>query len=73
MLSRCQTPTLGSALLADRSASLTGAEKPWDLLWVMHVAWRDGIAERRGIGQVLVSALERSLAPGPEVKLVLLG
>lgn len=45
----------------------------WDLFWVLAVVWRDGIAERRGVGQVLASALETDVEPRPEVKMVLLG
>lgn len=44
-----------------------------DLLWVMYVEWTDGIAERRGIGQILVSALVNAVAPGPKLQVVLLG
>ena len=78
VLSRCQTPTAASALLDRRLAERGGVEapsdgQPWDLFWVLAVVWQEGIAERRGIGQVLVSALERSLEPGPEIKAVLLG
>lgn len=46
--------------------------QPWDLLWVMHVERRDGISERRGIGQMLVGGLEDAVG-APEVKLVVLG
>ena len=46
--------------------------KPWDLLWVIYVEWREGIAERRGLGQILVGALEDAVGE-PEVKLVVLG
>jgi hypothetical protein len=34
------------------------ADKVPNLLWVMHVTWIDGVAERRGVGQILESALE---------------
>lgn len=44
-----------------------------DLLWVMFVEWTCGIAERRGIGQILVSALMDAVAPGPKLQVVLLG
>ena len=75
IVSRCSTPTVASALLAAEAALANGSEKdrPWDLFWVLVVIWQDGIAERRGVGQVLASALETAVEPGPEVKLVLLG
>ncbi|KAL1862635.1 hypothetical protein Daus18300_008433 [Diaporthe australafricana] len=43
------------------------------LIWIMHVEWKDGIAERRGIGQMRVSGLAKAVAPGPTVRSVLLG
>lgn len=43
------------------------------LVWIMHVEWKDGIAERRGIGQMRVSGLAEAVAPGPTCRLVLLG
>lgn len=46
---------------------------PWDLLWVMHIEWNGGgIAERRGLGQILVGGLEDAVGV-PEVKLIVLG
>jgi hypothetical protein len=48
-------------------------EKPWKLFWVLYVIWEDGIAERRGVGQVLCEALDVAVEPKPQVKLVLLG
>lgn len=69
-------PISGSALLvptpAPEAASNPGEDyRGWDLFWILHVAWKDGIAERRGIGQVLTSVLEN--ASECEVKTVLLG
>jgi hypothetical protein len=69
IVSRCNTPTMASALTSDSS----DMEKPWDLFWILHVVWKDGIAQRRGVGQVMSSALENAAEPKPEVKLVLLG
>lgn len=45
------------------------------LLWVLHVvpSTREGIVERRGVGQIMVQALEEAAGAGPEVKTVLLG
>ena len=37
---------------------LEGGEQPLKLFWVLCVVWQDGIAERRGVGQVLEEALE---------------
>ena len=70
VVARCNTPTVGSALLPPDSPV---PEKAWELLWVLHVTWQDGIAERRGVGQVLASALETAAEPSPQVKTVLLG
>jgi len=39
---------------------------------VLYVVWKGGIAERRGVGQVLGEVLELT-DDRPEVKLVLLG
>jgi hypothetical protein len=39
----------------------------------MYVTWVDGIAERRGVGQILESALEDAVDQKPCVKRVLLG
>lgn len=47
--------------------------KAWDLFWVLHVVWKNGVAERRGLGQVLTLALENSCSPLPAIKSVLLG
>ena len=72
-----QLPITGSALLARGKGK--GADGPvqqteaQDLFWVMHIVWYEGIAERRGIGQVTAEALENSFAPGPVVKEVFLG
>jgi hypothetical protein len=75
IISRCSTPTVASALLAKKTSIADGAKKDgqWDLFWVLVVVWQDGIAERRGVGQVLASVLETAVNPGPEVKFVLLG
>lgn len=75
IVSRCTTPTVASALQPTDTEAARDEEKdrPWDLFWVLVVAWLDGIAERRGVAQVLTSALETAVEPAPEVKLVLLG
>ena len=70
IISRCNTPTVASALLTSDGAS---AEQPWNLFWILYVVWKDGIAERRGVGQVMSSALETAVNPKPEIKLILLG
>ncbi|KAH7322707.1 heterokaryon incompatibility protein-domain-containing protein [Stachybotrys elegans] len=72
VMSRCQTPTVRSALL-DESPSPGPASGPWNLLWVLHIEWIDGIAERRGVGQVLTAALEGAVDPKPAKKIVLMG
>jgi hypothetical protein len=60
--------TVGSALL-----QLCPADKVPNLFWVMYVTWIDGVAERRGVGQILESALEDAVDQKPCVKRVLLG
>ena len=70
IVSRCHVPTEASALF-----DLDGADtkQSWKLFWIIHVVWKDGIAERRGVGQILSSALETAINPKPETKVVLLG
>lgn len=63
-----QKPTTADPELGDSTPVLEE-----DLLWVMYVEWADGIAERRGIGQILISALVNAVAPGPKLQVVLLG
>ncbi|KAF2022166.1 HET-domain-containing protein [Aaosphaeria arxii CBS 175.79] len=70
VISRCNTPTLGSALLYLPEHD---TQRPWTLFWVLYVVWKDGIAERRGVGQILKSAFETRVEPLPAVKHVLLG
>ncbi|KAH7348252.1 heterokaryon incompatibility protein-domain-containing protein [Pyrenochaeta sp. MPI-SDFR-AT-0127] len=70
LISYSQIPTLGSALLELENAD---AEKPWKLFWCLYIVWVGGIAERRGVAQVLQSALEVAVEPKPCVKGVLLG
>lgn len=70
LISYSQIPTLESALLELENAD---ADQPWKLLWCLHIVWIDGIAERRGVAQVLQSALEVAVEPKPCVKGVLLG
>lgn len=43
------------------------------LIWIMHVEWKDGIAQRRGIGQMRVSGIAKAVAPGPTCRFILLG
>lgn len=69
IISRCNTPTNGSALLASQNKE---PEKAQNLFWVLYIVWDEGIAERRGVGQVLSEALELTAAK-PEVKFILLG
>jgi hypothetical protein len=49
-----------------------GGEQPMKLFWVLWVVWKDGVAKRRGVGQVLEEALEDAVGQ-PEVRSVLLG
>jgi hypothetical protein len=45
----------------------------WDLYWVMLITWKDGIAERRGLGQIYQDAFDRAYPPGPVWKEIVLG
>jgi hypothetical protein len=69
LVARCHKPTLGSALL---DMYCEGGEQSMKFFWVLCVVWQDGIAERRGVGQILEGALEDAVGQA-EVKSVLLG
>lgn len=43
------------------------------LFWVLCVVWREGIAERRGVGQVVEEALEGAVGEAPRARGVFLG
>jgi hypothetical protein len=49
------------------------ASERWQLYSVMLLEWSEGIAERRGIGQIWQSGLVKSFPPGPVWKEILLG
>lgn len=69
VITKCFEPTVGSALLGlEGQGSL-----PWRLFWVIQIVWNQGIAERRGVGQVFASALESAVGDKPVVKQILLG
>ncbi|KAF2629382.1 HET-domain-containing protein [Macroventuria anomochaeta] len=70
IVARGHKPTAGSALL---DMYHERDEQPMKLFWVMYVVWQDGIAERRGIGQILELALENAVGEKPTTKSVLLG
>lgn len=63
-------PIAGSAL--PMSQESVGDYEDWNLFWIMHVVEKDGIYERRGVGQVLDSVLAKSCV-GSEGKVILLG
>jgi hypothetical protein len=48
-------------------------EQEWRLYWVLLLTWNDGVAERRGIGQILQSSIETSFPPGPQWREIVLG
>jgi hypothetical protein len=82
LMSRCQALTWSSALgpreetdpVSDsEEAEAAGGDRPWDLFWALYIVWIDGIAERRGVAQILSTAVGASCAPGPEIKDILLG
>ncbi|KAF7510751.1 hypothetical protein GJ744_006117 [Endocarpon pusillum] len=45
----------------------------WRLYWVLLLTWNEGVAERRGLGQILRSAVEKSFSPGPQWREIVLG
>lgn len=63
-------PMTGSAL--PKSQVPVGDDDDWNLFWVMHVVEKDGIYERRGVGQVMDSVLTKSCVRS-EGKVILLG
>ncbi|KLU87922.1 hypothetical protein MAPG_06912 [Magnaporthiopsis poae ATCC 64411] len=73
VMSLSQAPTAGSVFYEDPTLLSTASETR-NLLWVLHVEYGVGeVAERRGIGQILVSALADALDEGPVVSWVKLG
>jgi hypothetical protein len=44
----------------------------WDYYWILLIEWDDGVAERRGIGQIYKAAAEKSFPPGPVWKRIVL-
>jgi hypothetical protein len=48
-------------------------EQDWRLYWVMLLIWNEGVAERRGLGQLLQSSVEKSFPPGPQWSEIVLG
>ncbi|KAI9166333.1 FAD-binding monooxygenase-like protein 5 [Paramyrothecium foliicola] len=54
---------------------LWGGEAPLDsrCYHVLHLEWKEGVAERRGIGELWPNAITRSFAPGPVWKEIILG
>lgn len=63
-------PIAGSALPKPRVPVCDNDD--WNLFWVMYVVEKDGIYERRGVGQVVDSVLAKSCVRS-EGKVILLG
>lgn len=73
VMSLSQAPTAGSVFYEDPALLSTGSETR-NLLWVLHVEYGVGeVAERRGIGQILMSALGDAVNGSPVVGWVKLG
>lgn len=70
LVTRCHKSTVGSTLLDEHNR---GDERPMKLSWALYVVWKDGVVERRGLGQMLESALEDVVDEKPVIKSVLLG
>jgi hypothetical protein len=79
LMSRCQALTWSSALGSEGEADLTSEpvrvedDAPRDLFWALCIIWQNGIAERRGVAQLLSTAVGKACSPGPEIKDILLG
>jgi hypothetical protein len=71
IMSRCFEPMVNSALPVQEKHHVE--ESNWHMFWVMYIIDVEGISERRGIGQVLDTALVKPCAPGPRSRAVLLG
>ncbi|KAH0538422.1 hypothetical protein FGG08_004970 [Glutinoglossum americanum] len=67
--------SMANSWIPDRGGRDPGLEDPTacDLYWVMLVDLRDGLYERRGLGQIYQSAVERSYSPGPVWEEIALG
>jgi hypothetical protein len=81
-MSHCQELTWNSALVSgEETSSASNFEEagsvkdnhPWDLFWALYIVWKDGIAERQGVAQILSTSVGKSSAPGPVIKEILLG
>ncbi|KAB5584851.1 heterokaryon incompatibility protein-domain-containing protein [Coniochaeta sp. 2T2.1] len=82
LMSHCQALTWNSALGHGARAALdpetheaarVGDDEPLELFWALYIVWKDGIAERRGVAQLLATAVGKALGHGPEIKEILLG
>lgn len=82
LLSHCQELTWSSALVPkgeNVSTSDSGGaasvrdDRAWDLFWALYIVWKDSIAERQGVAQILSTSVGKSCAPGPVIKDILLG
>ena len=49
-----------------------GYSLDWGFYWVLLIEWDNGVAERRGIGQIYKTAAEKSFPPGPAWKQIYL-
>ncbi|KAM0425678.1 hypothetical protein ACHAPT_009210 [Fusarium lateritium] len=63
-------PVAGSALPTPQKS--VSDDEEWSLFWIMYVVEKEGIHERRGVGQVLDSVLAKSCVRS-EGKVILLG
>ncbi|EXJ59372.1 uncharacterized protein A1O5_12253 [Cladophialophora psammophila CBS 110553] len=82
ILSECQTssfPPLDRKGMEDRIHPIwskpyqASDSTEWQLYWVLAIAWSGDCYERRGLGQILQSAVDKSLKPGPQWKEIVLG
>ena len=72
VLSRCQTPTVDTIFGQDTRRDNDDGGGGGRLLWVLAIMGEDGVAERRGVGQVYEEALGDGVEL-PVFKTILLG
>ncbi|KND88387.1 hypothetical protein TOPH_07027 [Tolypocladium ophioglossoides CBS 100239] len=58
---------------SDESFQVTRSFDPWQCYNVMLLEWNQGVAERRGMGRLMQTAVNASFSPGPAWKEIMLG
>ena len=73
VLSESYQDYTGNHLMDSVYLSPTQSHDPWDFYSILLLEWDKGVAERRGVGVMIKSAVEFSLPPGPVWKEIVLG